>query len=213
MVISCTQTPENQTTELLLQKLDSMDRKIDSLQAKLQPINDTATITPKTKVVKDSVPTTKKKLVLPKKRDSIKAIVLPPKPTKEIYYFTKSQKPSLIIEPWTEGKRKLLFYNHNGELTYTQEDVHMSYSISSTVKGFHSNGAVNAIEIHINPGASMYMYQSDITFDEDNIPLWKKDSQWPSRLEDYMKPPYYWDRKEKIWKQQEIVIEQPVPTQ
>lgn len=57
------------------------------------------------------------------------------------------------------------------------------------------------------------MYQSDITFDDDNYPLWKKDTQWPSRLEDHMKPPYYWDKKENVWKQQEAVIEQPVPTQ
>lgn len=212
MVFSCTQAPENQTNELLLQKLDSLNRKLDSLQVKLQPVKDTsARVIVKKKVVDTLVPK-KKSTPTIKKRDTVK-VVTPTKPTREVHYFTNSKKPSLIIEPWVEGRRQLLFYNHNGDITYTQEDVHMSYSTTTIVKGFHSNGAVKAIEVHFNPGASLYMYQSDITFDEDNYPLWKKDSQWPSRLEDHMKPPSYWDRKEKTWKQQETVIEQPYITQ
>lgn len=155
MVISCTQAPENQTTELLLQKLDSLDKKTDSLQAKLQPVKDTNIIVPEVKkVAKDSVPPIKKTSIPTTKRDSAKKFIQPRKPSQEIYYYTNSKKPSLIIEPWSNGKRKLIFYNHNGEITYTQEDVHMSYSISTSVKGFYSNGAVKAIEIHMNLGAS-----------------------------------------------------------
>lgn len=212
MVIGCTQAPENQTTELLLQKLDSMDKKIDSLQAKLQPVKDTSTKTPVKLNPKDSTSEIKKNPLRTKKKDSV-ITVSPSKSTKEIFYYTNTKKISLLIEPWVDGRRKLIFYNHNGETTYTQDDVHMSYSTTTSVKSFHANGAVKGIEVHFNPGASLYMYQSNITFDEDNTPLWKTDSQWPSRLEDHMKPPSYWDKKEKVWKQQETIIEQPYTNQ
>lgn len=209
VLFSCNQTSEKSSTELLIQKLDSMNKKIDSLQAKMQPNKDTIENTPKV-IVKDSLKTVKKKTPTPIKKEPSKTKTQVYKPSKEIFYYTNSKQPSLIIEPWANEKRKLYFYNRNGELTYTQEDVHMSYSISTTVKGFHSNGAVKSIEIHFNPGASLYMYQSTITFDEDNVPLWKNDTQWPSRMED-IKPPSYWDRKEKVWKQQEAIKEQPLP--
>jgi hypothetical protein len=188
-----------------------MNKKIDSLQAKMQPNKDSSNPTPIKKTEKENQSVTKPSFPSPKKRELIKKNIQPTKSTKEIFYYSDSKQVSLIIEPWLNDKRKLLFYNHKGELTYTQEDVRMSYSIFTSVKHFHSNGAVKEIEIHLNPGASMYMYQSYITFNEDNIPLWKTDTQHPSRLEDHMKPPSYWDQKEKVWKQQEVVIEQPVP--
>ncbi|MCU0416425.1 MAG: hypothetical protein MUE33_04475 [Cytophagaceae bacterium] len=211
----CNPTPL-ESTSILEQRLDSIQKTLDSVLHRLPKDSsflklptDTTSIQPipllSTKKVVE-----KKQPLLPKKRLE----KIEPKKTErteELYYFTGTKNPSIRFSPWVEGRRTITLYHPDGSISYTLEDAQLSYSSISRVTRFHPNGAVETLHIDLNPGASMYMYDTDITFDVQNDPLWKRDSQWPSSLEDQMKAPEYWDRRERRWKKQEIVLEQPVP--
>lgn len=131
-----------------------------------------------------------------------------------IFYYkpeTGVKKVSVKISPWKEGRRKMILYDPAGNVTFEREDVRMSYSDTATIERFHDNGAVAVLNIHLNPGASMYWYDTSITFSAANEPEWKTATKHPSTLEELMDNKYYWDKKEKVWKKQEIIKEQPVP--
>lgn len=152
------------------------------------------------KRVKKSAKIVEKKPKVPKKADSI------------FYYYKNSKKVSLIITPWENHRRKLLFLDPFGQLTYKQEDVKLSYSKSTSIKAFHPNGAVSKITVFMNPGASLYMYNTTITFDINNNPSWKYIKTTPPKQTHLLSnDSYYWDKKTKSWKKQHVVYEQPVP--
>ena len=122
------------------------------------------------------------------------------KTSAEEKFFYSSGKLSLVIKPWIEDERKLIFYAPSGEVMYTQEDVRHSYSNISEVNSFHPNGAVAKITVHNNPGASMYWSESVITFNESNEPEWMNVTQYPMRsLEQSMGNTYYWDKTKGSW--------------
>lgn len=211
----CTFTYENNvhndaSLEQLKQENDSLKDAINAL--KKQTTN-ADTLTNKTLIttaeitasVKDTIgikhPLPK---VTPKSKEQTK------KSDTTYYFYTHTKKVSVKMDPGTSyGKRKIRFYNPKGEVMFEQDDVHMSYSISTEIKEFHPNGAVKRIVIHMNPGASMHWYETIISFDTDNTPLWKEEITYPITLDNMMDNKSYWDAAKKQWIKQEAVIEQP----
>lgn len=212
----CHFTYENNTNNdaalaQLRKETDSLKNEINTLKKK-SIYNDT--LSSKFVIVaKDSA---SMKPALTKNKPSVKKVIL--KQTQETkktdttyYFYTNTKKISAKIDPRNEfGKKtKIRFYDLKGNVTFEQEDIHSSYSISTEIKEFHSNGAVKRIVIHLNPGASMHWYETIITFDIDNTPLWKEEITYPLRLEDMMDNKSYWDITKKQWIKQEVSMEQP----
>lgn len=219
-LISCQSSEEksgNAEIAVLQQDLDSIQQELHDLKALLA---ENKTVSPADSATKNS-----------RKLNSNEATAHNPEPKKEprtqkkekitsptttssqsdslVYYYING-KISVIRTPLKDGRAWWLFYDLQGEETCRLQEVHLSYTESVELK-FHPNGAASHAYIHSNPGASMYFYESEITFDTNNVPGWKTTRQYPPSLEDAMKPPYYWDKKTKTWKQQETVIEQNTP--
>lgn len=139
--------------------------------------------------------------VTPKKNPDPSSAVVKTDEGEKRYY--KSGKLSLVITPWKDDLRELIFYDPFGNITYTQEDVRHSYSSVSEVKGYHSNGAVSGISVHNNPGASMYWSEAFITFNDSNEPLSKTVTTYPMQtIQQNMDNIYLWDRSKGDWVKQ-----------
>lgn len=127
-----------------------------------------------------------------------------------IHYYS-NRKISAKISPWKDGKRKILLFHPNGQITYTIDDTKLSYSSISTLK-FRPDGSVEKINIEINPGASRYRYKNLITFSNQNEPEWKHAEKFPQEsLDDFFDLDYFWDKNSRQWKKQEVIECQPVP--
>lgn len=118
------------------------------------------------------------------------------------YYVNK--RISVKTTPWLNGERWVLLYNLQGEETYRHKDVHKSYSVIAHLN-FHPNGAVAQMKISENPGASMYWYETTITFSTTNDPQQKTSERNPYEELTINKPWEYWDKKTKQWKKQEAM--------
>jgi hypothetical protein len=206
---------DKESTNTLALKLDSVQTLLDSVLKRI-PIVDTITISKK----KDTlIKQNKTNIISPsqsqpslKKLEKQPLVITPTTHVNEqIFYYTSSKQISIRFFPWIDGRRLVVLYHPNGTESYRIEDVRHSYTSITSVRQLHPNGAVASLHIDLNPGASMYMYDTDITFDTQNYPLWKKNNQWPTSLEEQTKAPEYWDRIEKKWKIQEVIKEQPVP--
>mgnify|MGYP001062778047 FL=1 len=58
----------------------------------------------------------------------------------------------------------------------------------------------------------MYWYETEITFDENNNPLWKREMQFPQEsTAQSLNNKWWWNAKNKTWVKQEIIKEQEVP--
>ncbi|HRV53519.1 MAG: hypothetical protein M9940_01265 [Bacteroidetes bacterium] len=230
VVSGCAQ-PQNDNT-LLLQKLDSLQSKLDSLKNEVQQFNQKDSTSysnrpnEKDSVVQQLVigKNKQKPVVQPRDSQQIKqkqpAQIKQVQPTpsdervsgKKFYYKGLPQRISVEISAWDSGRRTIRFYNPFGEITYKIEDVKMSYSSITELKRMHDNGACALIETGMNPGASMYWYETKITFDENNNPLWKEEIEKPEMsIEQNLNNKSWWNAKTKSWIKQEINKEQPVP--
>lgn len=127
-----------------------------------------------------------------------------------VHYFTNG-KVSVIRTPWIDGKRETKFFNLKSELTYTIEEVRLSYQVSADLK-FYENGGVETVHVFTNPGASRYSFNSTILFSTVNEPQWKIDKKTPAEsIADANGDKYFWHKKEKRWVKQEIISCAPVP--
>ncbi len=205
-----------------------LHKKIDKLQTEMQEIKqllaqknevsakDDAIVPVPRDQVKTEINVTikkkeisKQKHVLPVvKKEPVRPVVSEP----EIYYYKSfpAGRVSVKTTPWKDGRRTVTLYNPSGEKTFEREDVRQSYSDVCSFHRFHDNGALAEMSIHLNPGASMYWYDTAITFSKFNEPEWKTSIKHPSTLEEQTNSRFYWDKKEKSWKKQEIITEQPV---
>jgi hypothetical protein len=141
----------------------------------------------------------KEKEILPSKQVTIYS---EPKDTQ--YFFYKNSKAvSVKITPWKDSKQQTILFDPFGNETYKMEAVRSSYQVSVSLR-FQPNGAVDKAHIHTNPGASMYWYETDITFSLNNEPEWKNTEQQPmNQLK--LPQPEYWDKKLKAWQKQEAM--------
>ncbi len=119
------------------------------------------------------------------------------------HYYKNSKQVSVKITPQNADRHWTILYDPQGNETYRMESVRMSYQVSVNLK-FHDNGAVREAKISTNPGASMYWYETYITFSTANEPEWRRNETHPQRsLEIPVKE--YWDRKTKNWVKQEMM--------
>ncbi|MBX2903781.1 MAG: hypothetical protein KF872_09515 [Chitinophagales bacterium] len=174
-------------------------------------IKDTVVVIVKEKAVEKHEPDTPKKTPTPLPSTPLKTqkkttpALTPqqytePKDT-QYFYYKNSKTISVKITPWENSRRFTILYDPFGKETYKMEAVNSSYQISVYLK-FQDNGAVANANIHTNPGASMYWYEDDISFDLNNEPLWKTSKQLPeTQLK--INVPEYWDKKLKTWRKQE----------
>jgi len=188
----------------------NLERKIDSLQQQVQLLK--KELEKPSASVKDSVkniiskPQTEKTTPSkPKKKTTNPTVILIPKDDTTFHKY-KNGKISVKIFPWRDSKRKIILYNPKGEKTYEFEDIRLSYSNHTTLK-FRNDGSVESSNTHMNPGASMYWYETDITFDNYNTPLVKKETEMPMTRLDRMQLPYFWNKEKNQWVQQEIIKE------
>jgi hypothetical protein len=128
-----------------------------------------------------------------------------------VKHFYSNKKISVLIYPLKEGKRKYLVFDQGGNVTYEMESIRLSYSQSIDLR-FHENGSVRLAKINFNPGASMYWYETEITFNENNYPLKKIERQMPpSSAADDLNNRYFWNKDDKSWIKQEIIREYNTP--
>lgn len=231
LVVSGCVQPQNENT-LLLQKMDSMQSKLDSLENEVKQFNqnDSTTYTKrpneKDSEIQQQVNSKgqQKPVVQPrdshqiKQKQPVQIKQTQPAPSddrvlgKKFYYKGQPQRISVEISAWNNDRRTLKFYNPFGEVTYKIEDVKLSYSSVTELKRMHDNGACAMIETGMNPGASMYWYETKITFDENNNPLWKEEIEKPEMsIEQNLNNKSWWNAKTKSWIKQEIIKEQPAP--
>ncbi len=130
-------------------------------------------------------------------------------PTDTEYHYYSNKKISVKISPWKNEERSILLFDYDRNITYTFEDVRHSYSYFTELS-YHPNGAVSIAVTHLNPGASMYWYETEIQFTEYNIPITKKSTQFPTELDN---PPsiQYWNVQKKQWVDQLTIECQPPP--
>jgi hypothetical protein len=225
---SCIQK-EDSSQQLLINHLDSLRQEIKNLNERLS----------KQEQVKDSVITTDPKLKpkekTPEKTQETAPQKTPPQKVPEhlpehnpipehltkraikpdandtIKHFYINKKISVLISPWKDGKRQYFLYDLYGNVTYEMEEIRLSYQQSISLK-FHENGAVSVAKINLNPGASRYWYETEITFDSVNEPIHKKSVQLPvESVVQHMEKPELWDRMNKKWIKQEIIREYNTP--
>lgn len=211
---SCNSSSQ-QEQRVLAEKVDSLYAEVSKLKALLEEKKETSDTLPATPQQKDTSVTLTAKETLKETAPLEKKKPQPPKPTAPqndtTYHYYDSGKLSVKITPWSEGKRKLFFYDLKGAQTFELEDVRMSYSITTQLK-FHPNGAASVAEIHTNPGASRYWYETEITFDTANEPLLRYDRQMPQeRIDLEENLPSFWNKQKQQWVKQEIVKETSTP--
>ena len=126
------------------------------------------------------------------------------------FYYKNSKRISIIITPWLDSKRTVTLFDTLGKETYRFNDVLLSYSNTTEIKKFHENGAVSKINNHINPGASMYWYDTNIDFDINNEPISKMELRQPASLDDYANGKSNWNRKTKSWEKDNPIPQEPI---
>lgn len=212
IVVSCNRNNELANNRHLENKIDSLEEKILSLEKEISKQHnraDTASLPASSVVSKVSqktvqAPKTSSIITKPKENEGLSGSTY-------YYYKTLPHKVSVIVTPWINQKRKVIFFNPFGDTTYVCNDVRMSYSITTRINKFYNNGAVNTITINNNPGASKYWTETYITFDINNNPQWKTVTQKPEiNLEEGLNNKYWWNAKAKEWVKQEIIKEQEV---
>ncbi len=121
-------------------------------------------------------------------------------------------KPSVTLSEWDNNTRVYQLYDRDGNLTFTLEEVRSSYSVSNRFR-YHPNGAVKEVMQTTNPGASRYWYETKITFDNNNTPLWKSSKRMPEDFSSVSQgsTSFYWNKDTKKWIKQETVKEQDTP--
>ena len=120
------------------------------------------------------------------------------------HYFVNGAV-SVIRTPWTNGACETILFDLYGAETYRIEEYRMSFSVIASLS-FHENGGVKQAKISTNPGASMYHYESVITFNSTNTPEARHDTQWPAHsIEESMGKRYFWHRNEGKWMEKEVI--------
>ena len=207
LLLSCYQENNYSNNNAHLeQKIDSLQEQILQLKKELsQPplkkdsllqtsIKQNNSNTKKTdSVAKKTVPKKKQPSLLQEKKDIDTA-----------YHHYKNGKLSVKIFPWNNGKRRIIVYNPQGQITYEFEDIRLSYSYHTEFK-FRKDGSIENSITHMNPGASMHWYETIITFDNSNIPVTKEEKEFPLTRLEKIQLPYFWNKEKKQWIQQEIV--------
>ena len=127
----------------------------------------------------------------------------------EYVYYQNPKRISVKISPWKDGKRTLQLFAPNGTLSYTFKDARHSY-VNTTTLYYRKDGSVEKAAVHLNPGASMYWYETEYTFSNTNEPINYTSRQFPERTLEFPDT-YLWDSRNKKWVKQQTINCQPTP--
>lgn len=197
-LLSCNNNVKNTTSNQVIIQKDTV--YIVSKDTIFTSINTTSNKT--ASLISKTVPINKKDSIITKKE------ITPTKPTiitntaettDFIIYYKGTRTISTLTTPWKNEKRKILFYDKQGNKTYEIEDVRHSYSSITTLR-YHDDGSVIDALTHLNPGASMYWYETITRFDKENEPLNQETTEYPEKLSvtdnNKLKT---WDKINKKW--------------
>ncbi len=196
---------ENDTLRAQLKGLSKELKEIKTLLEKEDKQPDQVPVIPEIKqtIIPTKVGQIEKKIPKEKPKEEIikvqPQVFVDERRKEKTYYYNKSKLVSLYISAWKDDRQEYKLYDLKGDLTYEFESIFKSYSVSVEIKSFHPNGAVHQVSVHTNPGASMYMYQTEYTFSDKNEPLTKEDFTTPARLEDFMDNVSTWNKEKKQW--------------
>jgi len=204
LILSCNTKP-NTDLEEIKTELAQLNAKMDSLKlSKTDTIVKTDTL-----LIEHNPPQTitkSKPLPQPQTQPQPQP---KPKPNDTIFHYYSNGKVSAKFHPWVDYERKLELFDLYGVKTFETIEIRKSYSVSFHLS-FHPNGAVSKIEEYSNPGASLYTYQAVMKFSTTNNPEVRTESRTPMYSIEEMitkNRPYFWNKKEFRWVQQEIVVE------
>lgn len=126
-----------------------------------------------------------------------------------IYHFAGGGI-SVKVYPWVDGKQLIAIYSLQGG-GITLENINLSCHVSNTL--FLFLWIVGEGKEHFNPGASLYWYETEIRFEPDDEPVWEIAYRYPPKsIEDAMGEKYLWNRSQKRWMKQAVVIETIQPS-
>ena len=128
-----------------------------------------------------------------------------------VLYLFDDGRISVKKFPLVEGRQSIFVFKPNGDIAFETENVQLSYHVSNDLK-FRDDGSLELIKSSMNPVASLYWYESVIGFDIDNEPLYKQTFRHPyESVNDAMGEKYLWNKLERKWVKQEIIIETNMP--
>lgn len=122
----------------------------------------------------------------------------------QYFYYRGNRSVSVKVTPRYDGRQWYILYAPNGQEMYRQEAIYESSYQQSVELRFQPNGAVEKMNIHLNPGASMYWYETEISFSWNNQPEWRQSRQMPEHSVT-IPVPEYWDKKTNTWRRQEVM--------
>lgn len=213
--ISC--SPNKSNSEADAQKIDSLislvgnlNSKVAKMDSALQAKNNNVT---RVETISDRVDLKPKKIFTkPEKTEIEVKPTVAQKPINDtIFYYFDDKRLSVKMLPFLEGRQQIKVYRPNGDIIFETENVRLSYHVSNELK-FRNNGSLELIKSSMNPGASLYWYESTIGFDIDNEPLYKQTFRQPyESVNDAMGEKYLWDKLNRKWVKQELIIETNMP--
>jgi hypothetical protein len=212
LLASCEQRSDSAETERQLQELSEQLEELKALVQQQHPKEEQDTsgnFSPAVPTPSKPEPQPMVKEQPPRPRIEKEEVpeVIPVQTEDTVRHYYTNGSISVKISPWSEFRQTITLYDLYGRVTFETENIRQSYSVSNDLK-FHANGAVSTIVEHMNPGASLYMYKSTMTFSTTNDPQVKRNEKWPSSLDEISKErPWFWNKQSKQWVQQEIVIE------
>jgi len=201
---------DNRKIDSLITVINELNNKVTKMDSALQSKN---TFISKVEVLKDSTNLITNKSITKIKKP--KPVVKPKvelKPLNDtVLYFFDDERISVKVLPFVDGRQSIFVFKPNGDIAYETENVQLSYHLSNDLK-FRDDGSLELIKSSMNPGASLYWYESVIGFDIDNEPLYKQTSRHPyESVNDAMGEKYLWNKLERKWVKQEIIIETNMP--
>ncbi|MDP2175903.1 MAG: DUF948 domain-containing protein [Bacteroidota bacterium] len=213
VLMSCQPRETNQNE--LLTTIDSLKMDVRDLKKQLDSMKHSSNNLTQTEINQKSEKTetfsVEKEIAIKYIEPQLPQIKYQKKKNDTVYYYFNNNKLSVKVCPRVNDKQWILVYSIKGTETIRFESVIQSYSITYDLK-FRPNGSLETVVENTNPGASLHWYKCNISFNEQNEPLWKVCQEYPiTRLEHPDKNKYYWDKKSMNWVKQEIVIEQEVP--
>ena len=171
-----------------------MQREVDSLKSKTAGKEHAEQPQLPKEPVEETSPVPEKPL-----RETIEQPVIKINDKGAVHYFKGTRKVAVRITPWKDNRREVICYDVNGNVTYSFDDVRESYSQLTEVVSFHENGAAHRIHNSTNPGASLYFYETNYTFDEENYPVQKEEIEYPQTLDKMLDNVRHWDREKRAW--------------
>lgn len=203
--------------ELLLQiqeKLDSTNQLVDSLLSLKTEIKPDFSEKKQDSTIKKEPLNDLRIAYSKKEKDSTRIEKSQPVPEEQLKFYYKGNNKLSMEIIYLEGRSKdFILYDPWGKETYRLEHRILSYTETVEIVEWHPNGAVAKAVVHMNPGASMYWYETTYTFGINNEPEWRVSQQFPERTVTLPgENSYYWNKKTKSWVKQEVAIEQITPT-